>query len=85
MTIGGYGTRLPNALRFGVVYRFLTEWSRLEPEEGAWEEGPLKEYSKMVDDLISRGIAPWSRSSLLSPSLVGGQGGFSNAENIPDL
>ena len=40
------------------TYRFSIEWSRLEPEEGAWEEGPLKEYSKMVDDLISRGIRP---------------------------
>ena len=40
------------------TYRFSIEWSRLEPEQGVWEEEPLHEYSRMVDDLLSKGIRP---------------------------
>lgn len=68
------------------TYRFSIEWSRLEPEEGAWEEGPLKEYSKMVDDLLSRGIRPMVTLHHFShPHWWEDKGGFSNAENIPDF
>ena len=39
-------------------YRFSIEWSRLEPEEGSWNNEAMDIYSQMIDDLISRGIRP---------------------------
>ena len=68
------------------TYRFSIEWSRLEPEQGVWEEGPLQEYSRMVDDLLSKGIRPMITLHHFShPDWWEEKWGFSKAENIPEF
>jgi beta-glucosidase len=39
-----------NSFRFGV------EWSRLEPEEGKWDEEAVEHYKKYIEELKGRGI-----------------------------
>lgn len=41
------------------AYRFSIEWSRLEPEEGAWNEEAAAHYRAMLADLRNRGITPF--------------------------
>ncbi len=42
-----------NALRLSV------EWSRIEPEEGKWDEAALERYRQMLQGLHARGIRPF--------------------------
>jgi len=39
-------------------YRFSIEWSRIEPEEGKFDQKELEHYKKVVAALRSRGIEP---------------------------
>jgi beta-glucosidase len=41
-----------NSFRFGI------EWSRLEPEEGKWDEAAIEHYKNYIDELKKRGIEP---------------------------
>jgi beta-glucosidase len=41
-----------NAFRFGI------EWSRLEPEEGKWDEEAIEHYRKYIEELKKRDIEP---------------------------
>lgn len=41
-----------NAFRFGI------EWSRLEPEEGVWDEREIEHYRDYIKELKQRGIEP---------------------------
>lgn len=40
------------------AYRFSIEWSRLEPEEGQWDEEGFKFYDEIFQELAKRGIEP---------------------------
>ena len=40
------------------AYRFSVEWSKIEPEEGKFNEKVLDHYEKVVDELVSNGIEP---------------------------
>ncbi|MDA8086351.1 MAG: glycoside hydrolase family 1 protein [Nitrospiraceae bacterium] len=40
------------------AYRFSMEWSRIEPEEGRWDEKALDHYRHLVDLLCESGIEP---------------------------
>lgn len=40
-------------------YRFSIEWSRIEPEEGKFDEAALEHYRQMVQALRARGIEPF--------------------------
>ncbi len=42
-----------NAFRFGI------EWSRLEPEEGKWDESALEHYRDYIKQLKKRGLEPF--------------------------
>ncbi len=47
------------AASFGVdVWRLSAEWSRVEPEEGSWDEAAIAHYSAMLDGLRDRGLEP---------------------------
>jgi beta-glucosidase len=39
-------------------YRFSVEWSKIEPNEGQFDEQALKHYEDVVDDLLANGIEP---------------------------
>ena len=41
-----------NSFRFGI------EWSRIEPEEGKWDEDAIEHYRKYIDELRKRDIEP---------------------------
>jgi beta-glucosidase len=40
------------------AHRFSIEWSRVEPDEGAWNQGALAHYGKVIGALRSRGLEP---------------------------
>ena len=67
-------------------YRFSIEWSRLEPEEGQWDQGAMDTYSDMVDDLMSRGIRPMPTLHHFShPNWWEEKGGFTDRGNLDDF
>jgi beta-glucosidase len=39
-------------------YRFSVEWSKIEPQQGIFDEAALDHYEKVVDDLLANGIEP---------------------------
>ena len=64
-------------------YRFSIEWSRIEPEQGEWDEDAIKIYSNMIDSLISKGIEPMITLHHFShPIWFEDKGGFYNQENL---
>lgn len=66
-----------NAFRFGI------EWSRLEPEEGRWDEREFQHYKDYIKGLKMRGIKPilniwhWTQ-----PFWFEERGGFSRSRNL---
>jgi beta-glucosidase len=64
-------------------YRFSIEWSRIQPQEGEWNEDALQQYSKMIDNLLARGIEPMVTLHHFShPIWFEEKGGFLNQSNI---
>jgi beta-glucosidase len=62
-----------NALRLSV------EWSRIEPEEGRWDDLALARYAQMLRDLRERGIRPHiTLHHFTQPLWFDRQGGFLN-------
>jgi beta-glucosidase len=39
-------------------YRFSLEWSRIQPEEGVWDERALSHYQEIIDILLQNNIEP---------------------------
>jgi len=40
------------------VHRFSLEWSRLEKDDGVWDDSEWAHYREVIDELLSRGIEP---------------------------
>jgi beta-glucosidase len=40
------------------AHRFSIEWSRVEPEEGKWDEEALQHYRQVLESLRAKGITP---------------------------
>ena len=65
------------------AFRFSIEWSRIEPEEGKWDEKAIEHYRTYIVALKKRGIEPvvtlfhWSM-----PVWFAEKGGFEHHENI---
>ncbi len=66
-----------NSFRFGI------EWSRLEPEEGVWDESAIEHYRTYIEELKKRDITPilniWHWTM---PIWFTDKGGFKNAANL---
>ena len=66
-----------NALRFGI------EWSRLEPEEGQWDEAAVDYYQSYIRELKKRGMMPvlniWHWTF---PTWFASRGGFKKGSNL---
>jgi beta-glucosidase len=41
------------------AHRLSIEWSRIEPEEGRWDEKEVEHYSQVVDSLHRHGLTPF--------------------------
>lgn len=65
------------------AFRFSIEWSRIEPNEGAWDIAALEYYRSYIRELRARGIEPvvtlfhWT-----TPLWFARKGGFEKAGNI---
>lgn len=66
-----------NSFRFGI------EWSRLEPEEGQWDEDAVEHYRAYINELKARGITPmvnlWHWTV---PTWFAEKGGFEKRSNL---
>ncbi len=64
-------------------FRFGIEWSRIEPEEGVWDEGEIEHYHRYIAALKKRGIEPvlnvWHWTM---PTWFTDRGGFTHHSNI---
>lgn len=66
-----------NALRLSL------EWSRIEPEEGRWDEAALARYRQMLQALHERGIRPFvTLHHFTNPIWFENKGGFETAESV---
>lgn len=66
-----------NSFRFGI------EWSRIEPEEGRWDEEAIVHYQKYIDELNEQGTEPvlniWHYTL---PTWFADKGGFTKRSNL---
>ncbi len=66
-----------NALRLSL------EWSRIEPEEGQWDNSALERYREMLTDLRKRNMKPIiTLHHFTEPLWFADRGGFANESNI---
>lgn len=65
------------------TFRFSIEWSRLEPEEGAWNIEALEHYRAYIKSLKQRGIEPMlTLYHWTVPIWFSDKGGFEHRRNI---
>jgi len=63
------------------AHRFSIEWSRIEPEEGVWDEAALDHYREVVRALRRRGMEPLvTLHHFTNPLWLAQKGGWLNAE-----
>lgn len=64
-------------------FRFSVEWSRIEPEEGKWDEKAVEHYRQYIKELEKRGIEPvlniWHWTL---PTWFTDKGGFKKRSNL---
>jgi len=65
------------------VHKFSIEWSRIEPEEGKFEDNELAHYAKVIKALKDRGIEPfvvlWHWGN---PTWIGKIGAWENKKTV---
>jgi beta-glucosidase len=67
------------------AYRFSVEWSKIEPEQGKYDEAALNHYENVVDELRENGIAPMiTLHHFTDPLWFEKQGAFLQ-ENSPEI
>jgi beta-glucosidase len=67
------------------AYRFSVEWSKIEPEQGSYDEAALDHYEKVVDGLRQNGIEPMiTLHHFTDPLWFEKQGAFLQ-ENSPEI
>lgn len=66
-----------NAFRFGI------EWSRIEPEEGKWDEEAIRYYKNYIAELRGMGIEPFLNLwHWTIPVWFANKGGFKHKKNL---
>jgi len=64
--------------------RLSTEWSRIEPRPGVFDDSALERYSQMLQGLRARDIEPMvTLHHFTNPRWLAEQGGWENPETIP--
>jgi beta-glucosidase len=67
------------------AYRFSIEWSKVEPEQGKYDEKALDHYEQVVDALLENGIVPMvTLHHFTDPLWFTAQGAFLQ-ENSPEI
>lgn len=65
-------------------FRFSIEWSRIEPEDGQWDEAEIEHYRTYIKELRKRGIEPviniWHWTN---PVWFEAKGAFKKRSNLP--
>lgn len=65
------------------VYRFSLEWSRIEPEEGKFDEAAIAHYSEEICELKKHGIKPLvTLHHFSNPLWFEKRGGFERADSV---
>lgn len=65
------------------AYRFSIEWSRVEPEEGAWNVEAIEHYRQYIKELKKRGIEPMvTLFHFTLPVWFVAKGGFERKANV---
>lgn len=68
------------------AHRFSIEWSRIEPQEGEWNDEALAHYRDVLQDLQQRNIQTMvTLFHFTLPNWVAQQGGFENKKTIADF
>lgn len=64
------------------IHRFSIEWSRIEPEEGKFNEKEMEHYKRLIDALRDRGIEPMvTLWHFANPIWFAEKGGFLNKKS----
>jgi len=64
------------------IHRFSIEWSRIEPEEGKFNEKEMEHYKRLIDALRERGIEPMvTLWHFTNPIWFAKKGGFLNKKS----
>jgi len=67
------------------AHRFSIEWSRIEPEEGRWDEQEVEHYRRVVDSLHRNGLTPFATlHHFTNPLWFEAEGGWTSPR-APDL
>lgn len=65
------------------AYRFSIEWSRIEPEEGAWDAAAIDHYKRYIAELKRRQIEPvMTLFHFTLPTWFAERGGFEKRANV---
>lgn len=65
------------------AYRFSIEWSRIEPEEGKFDDSALEKYRNMLISLRKRNIEPFvTLHHFTNPLWIAKRGGWLNPKTI---
>ncbi len=66
------------------AHRFSIEWSRIEPEEGKWDEAALAHYRGLVRALRARGMEPVATlHHFTNPRWLAAKGDWDNPAVVP--
>ncbi len=65
------------------AFRFSIEWSRIEPEEGVWDEEEIEHYRQYIRALQARGLEPFLNIwHWTMPTWFVAKGEFKKASNL---
>ena len=80
-----YGEDIATLAELGLnAYRFSVEWSRIEPEPGAFSRAALDHYRRMVGTCLEHGVTPVvTYCHFTTPRWFAGAGGWAAAD-APD-
>ncbi len=67
------------------AHRFSIEWSRIEPEEGHWDEKEVEHYRRVVESIRNHGMTPFATlHHFTDPLWFDARGGWT-APDAPDF
>lgn len=65
------------------AFRFTIEWSRMEPEEGVWDQAAVEHYKTYIKELRARGLEPFLNIwHWTLPVWFTDKGGFAKKSNL---